>query len=408
VDILSFKKKTYATLSDAPAYALPIAGMWQRGHVDEVASGEYTGTPDSLTGQMLGDQIQDILDLINARIRTIHPDDAPTNWILLWRSNNDSLDSQVTKRTVSIYWRDGHLIMLTGAYMFDADTIKAGNDVAVEDSVTMLSLCAEEDPALWKQGVVFAVRTDVTAGTTWAVYDDTDWTTYSIQPGSHYLLDRSMGTLYQWGMDTSGDVPMGVYYGQMGAPFPDPSGNGFALVSGAWYNHDTGLWQGGSSLNPVIAHVVADGQVFTCIHKSTVINETWTGGDWDVQVAQWYESFNVNAFPTIEFKGAGGVSEYDIFDRCRCTLAVENNGSSSTTISDSAAVTWHARLPDIDAGDDDILINDYAGESWNWSSDPNLTHSDEWGCELGGASDFIGLGVQASWTGYVRVYCDAP
>lgn len=410
--IKALKKSTYSSLATTPASAFPYNDTFKYTHAITQFARQVSGSPSSLTGASSQDHFDDLLAHVNDRIKTIHPvSGSPSSWILLWRSNNNSTDASVTKRTVSIYWRDGHLIMLTGAYMFDPTTVKAGNDVELDSHISLLSICTEEDPSLWRSGFVHAVKMEALPGDTWSLYVDADWTTYAIQGGSPYVMDRDVGTLYQWGMDSSGDVPIAMYYGNMGSLFSGISanGNGFCMVSGAWYDHDNGWWQGGSSLIPVIARIVANGKTITAIHKSSVINETWQETDWDVVITDGQVSSNINAFPTLDINGAGGTTAYPIHDQCRFSLAVENMSTITQSVGDYDSVTWHGRIPDIDLVpiDADITVINYGTPpSSNWTAYPSVYHADEFGCTLSGGSDSIAPGVVAKFVGKVQLHVD--
>lgn len=88
-------------------------------HANNIYCKENTTYPDAqLPFSSLTGQISSILNLIQNRIKTIHPNPSPSlDWILLWRSNNIISDSTVDRNTVSVYFCSVGILVCKGGYM---------------------------------------------------------------------------------------------------------------------------------------------------------------------------------------------------------------------------------------------------------------------------------------------------
>lgn len=88
-------------------------------HANNVYCKENTTYPDAqLPSSSLTGQMSSLLNLIQNRIKTIHPTSPITStWVLLWRSNNIILDSTVDTDTVSVYFSSEGLLVCKGGYM---------------------------------------------------------------------------------------------------------------------------------------------------------------------------------------------------------------------------------------------------------------------------------------------------
>ena len=122
----------------------------------KIGAETLAGTPDSISTTTLGNQLVDLLALVNARIKTIHPTaSSGTVWVLLWRSNNIASDASVTKSTTSLYWRNGEFSLVVGAYWLpDGVTLTVGSggttDVVAScwSGVTgIVTTCSKNNPA---------------------------------------------------------------------------------------------------------------------------------------------------------------------------------------------------------------------------------------------------------------------
>ena len=185
IRVLGYKKKTLLTLDNAPAGAFPIGDMEQTAHARWILAKSAAGTPETLSGGVLSDQLVSILGHINDRIETIHPTGAPGDWVLLWRSHNIVLDANVTKQTSSIYFGNKGLVLINGGYIKIADgDVYAAHVGAVADEVSIVYLRSGSSGGLTfgvKVGPALGSNWDVETG--WDIYDE-----YDAVGGNHFGL----------------------------------------------------------------------------------------------------------------------------------------------------------------------------------------------------------------------------
>ena len=92
----------------------------------KIGAEKISGVPSSLATETVGGQLDELLTLTNARIKSIHPTASSVTWICLWRSNNIANDAAVTKDTTSLYWKNGAFSILVGGYWSSATNVTAG------------------------------------------------------------------------------------------------------------------------------------------------------------------------------------------------------------------------------------------------------------------------------------------
>ena len=91
-----------------------------------ILSAAKTGVPDSLSEGNVGAQLTELLNFANSKIPKVSPESNPSDWLVLWRSDDISANSSITANTQTIYWRGGgELMWVIGAYATDANEITA-------------------------------------------------------------------------------------------------------------------------------------------------------------------------------------------------------------------------------------------------------------------------------------------
>lgn len=126
-------------------------------HSDDMYAPDLTGTPDSVSSQVLSGTLQAMMGFVNGRIRTIAPDSSPADWVLLWASNANGGGSNQT----NIYWKNGDFAMITNGTL-------SGNNATPNSPGTMRVWTQSFNTYMRKS--VATVALDITNSAVWDEY----------------------------------------------------------------------------------------------------------------------------------------------------------------------------------------------------------------------------------------------
>lgn len=129
-------------------------------------------TPDSLSAGTLQAMLTALLGLVNDRVETIHPTTAPSAPVLLWRSHGVTSDGAVDEDTVSIYYYNHEIGIITGGYVRGID----GFDLWLFTSGTAAT---NVDVAIIGYNNFFG-RTNYLSAATDFEYGDSNWSTAAL------------------------------------------------------------------------------------------------------------------------------------------------------------------------------------------------------------------------------------
>lgn len=351
--IVSYKKKQYSGILQAPAQLIPLTNPPSKTtHSSDVFDRAHVDSPDSLTARSLSSQIDQILSLINDRIETNYPESSPStnDWDLIWRSHNGVGSSVET----NIYWQYNRLIILNGC--------RGGttaNEVIVRTSATMVSAAIFENDE-WK----FYTNRSTTGGSALHFTDSADWTEYTTLGSDATLFGQNIcftgdttnrpgriiggptsdfadnwGRLFEAVDDAygAGTLAYNVYY---------RSGSIYFVVN-AEYNTSDDLWHECDGSRDSWALKVNENGIHLCMHYTT-------------DGSTWNDTMNTSSGWTAAIKFYGGVDgavaypviEGHAWDRKIFYLWQQNQSGSAAYLTPKTCVNWSGYIVQADRSSD--------------------------------------------------------
>lgn len=366
-----------------------VDGLGLYHNADQITTPALAGTPDSLVGSYLDAQLSELLDLSNARIKTIHPTSTSNPPVLLWRSRAKAADVDVDEATVSLYWLNNGLAIVIGGYMY-GDPYQLHPKNAGTGSIAMLYLNNDYagDGGVPNQGMIWASTLVKTNGDAFGALNKNNWDSWFQIPVSPSLFAGNDGhaPLIEYKPDIPGDIPGGAIY--YGAAAIDRA-NGFGFVVNARWEPNNSRWVRDIPTDPSYAiELSKSGIIFYYKDDGPAF---WNLYAWD---SEWRFSGDSNNHgrAAITLSGAG-------VDTVKVALAAWNPDAATRAIVTAAAVTWHSTLNSVVGGDLTLV----ADATNNWSATPSALYVDEDGAIIVGTSVGLLEAEYGYWYGHVDV-----
>lgn len=392
LSVYCFRKKKFSTLEQAPVQALPDGGIDHQVHAERVFDEAHSGSPDNMLSSNVASQINKLLGFINNRIKTVHPESAPANWVLLWRSNNVTLDADVDYKTISIYWYDGQYMMIVNGYIHSLSEIKSGKIASQPISMWWVNGRGSHE-------LIQAGKSSIAAGTTFTFATRANWDSWYNYPFHANFAGNAVAALASLGVSGGTEYPLNFYVGM-------PNGEkGFMLTYNAEWTGSA--WEGYSGAAQAFALLVSEnGMKFFYKADTTSSWDTTTSATGWTSEMHWSQSGGRME----AYQEANGL----VCDEVRFCFYGKNWSAGDSVVHDRAAPTWHAKIVDIDIDiippNCDVTLNlVVVGSHANWVggvSSITLEQVDGFGCRIHGQSDTLGAGGSAWYHGKAVVVTD--
>lgn len=357
--VYCFRKKKFSALEQAPVQAMPDGGMDLWPHTSKIYDSKHTGSPDDVSFNSLNTHMGSFLGFINDRIKTIHPTASSASWVLLWRSNNVTLNADVDFKTISIYWCDGKYMMLINAYASSPTEITSGK--ILDEPVSMWLMDTQSEKYFLRAG-----KEVVAAGSTWIFGTRANWDTWFEQPMQDGFTGTTVAALASIGVSGGTEYPLNFYVG-------NPNGEkGFMLTFNAEWTGSA--WEGYSGAADAFALLISQSgmKFFFKDNTTSSWNTTISAAGWTSEMHWDQSGGRMEAYQCMDGK---------VHDEVRYCLSGKNVGANPAILWDSVSVTWHAKLKSSMVGGD-ITVSVLDKDPVGWVSIPVVSNVDEYGCRL--------------------------